>query len=68
MGVENNDKSRQTRLGLAQTCGGILLMSLTRILEHLHFEDQQYVSGFLTGMAIVIMLIGVYTLGKTFRK
>lgn len=64
--IQKLEKEKTLLSGLVLIIMGMVLSALSQLTVGSDFKD--FLSGVMMGLSIGIMLIGMYTVGKTFRK
>ena len=64
--IQALEKQKMSMTGILLIIMGIALLAFSQVLGGTAFRD--FLSGFMTGISIVDMLVGVYVIGSSFAK
>lgn len=64
--IQALEKQKMSMTGILLIIMGIALLAFSQVLGGTAFRD--FLSGFMTGISIVDMLVGVYVIGSSFKK
>ena len=64
--IQALEKQKMSMTGILLIIMGIAVLAFSQVLGETAFRD--FLSGFMTGISIVDMLVGVYVIGSSFAK